>query len=330
MDAKNGLEAFTAIRNLVDEGAEREAFDTAVAEQYNHAAETAGPVAVANQVQTPETPFEAKSKTFLDPEATMSVTEQLDTMNEFWGELNWSMPVLSEENEQHLQTVLEANPGKRVVPTPLVDPYERVAIAEDAKAAFPKNEFTANGKALWTPDESWTYGKLLRSPESVVQEDRKKYALGYKTPDGVVTTRSDYIESLIEAGQAVKQGELVWTFPVTDVSVQSERTYTTASKLHEATDPVETPESLIVTQLLHQANGTPNPNWAVDFANEAVYEVKEAGKGSDKHIEFGAVVSVASVNWNPNYRRVLSVSWNPQDRGGGFGRRDAASGISKA
>jgi hypothetical protein len=73
-------------------------------------------------------------------------------------------------------------------------------------------------------------------------------------------------------------------------------------------------------QLLHQANGTPNPNWHIDISNEAVYELDKKGKAV-------APVDVASVRWYPDYRQVDLGSWGAGDRGGDFGVRGAESGL---
>ena len=53
-----------------------------------------------------------------------------------------------------------------------------------------------------------------------------------------------------------------------DVSAHAERTNATAGKLLERIDPIAVPETLLATQLLHQANGTPNTQWEVDFTGK--------------------------------------------------------------
>jgi hypothetical protein len=265
--------------------------------------------------------FETRVESFLNTEARLDVTDQLAVMRELWGKLGYEMPELSESQQAELALVAEANPFHRVVPTPLLSFSERKAVAEKARA-FPGQKFTTSANALWTPDESWAYGKLIRDPESTVKDGNKTYGLRYKTPEGETTvSREAYIAALKAAGQAVeaKDGR-VWTFPVMDVRVQAPRTRDYVRNLHGRVDPVGSPESLLTTQLLHQANGTPNPVWEVDFANEAVYELDR--KGNPK-----ALVDVAGVDWDPNYRQVYLFNWYTDNRNDDFGVRGAESGL---
>ncbi|CAN5612745.1 hypothetical protein BH23PAT2_BH23PAT2_01590 [soil metagenome] len=288
----------------------------------------------AVEAPAPESDSDIKRAAYVDPEATMSLADQLEVMTGFWGVLGHEVPKLTDDQRQGLEAILKANPTSRVIPTLLtVSPAARVDIAEGAKQ-LPKNTLNSNTdvKALWTPSpQTWVYGQLLNDPEAVISSGHDKQTMGYKTAGGVVTTRSGYIESLKQAGQTVEgANDSVWTFPVTDVSVKSPRTYETALELHFATKPLESPEMLIYTQLVHQANGTPNPNRDIDFANEAVYNVKEGGKGSNESLEFISALYVASVRWRPAYRQVYSNYWYPSyGPDVRFGRRDAASGISK-
>ncbi|HUY85224.1 MAG TPA: hypothetical protein VMU97_01785 [Candidatus Dormibacteraeota bacterium] len=322
MDSKNALEAVAAIRDKVPTE-ERADFDAQLAETYGHAVETAGPVAVANQVQTPETDFEATLKQFLDPEAEMSAEDQLVFMGEFYGKLGFKVPELDEEQKAKLTETIEKNPGKRVMPSPLLHVNWRHRLAEKAKEAFPSNQFRDDQDPLWTPNDTETlYGKLLRQPDRTVKEGRTTYGLGYKAPGGeVILGQEAFQTALVESGHGVQaEDRTVWVFPVMDVQVQSERTYASAGDLHQKVDPTEVPEALITTQMLHQANGTPNTAWHVDFANEAVYELDK--KGDPK-----AVARVAGVRWDPGDRRVRSRAWSAGNRNAYFGVRGAESGL---
>lgn len=260
---------------------------------------------------------------FLDPESEIAPSFQLIVMKEFWKTLGCSVPELTLEQKTKLEKELAEHPDRRVIPTPLTDSAktDRKNIAEDAKAQFGKNKFHETEDPLWTPDNSWTYGKLLSDPETDVKDGNTTYGLRYKAVGGGLVKRSEYLASLKESGQAVEAEDgTIWTFPVMDVQIQSPRNYTTTRNLHSEVSPTATPESLIAMQLLHQAIGTPNPEWSVDFANEAVYELKKDGSVKE-------LVSVASVRWGPNDRQVNLDLWNADDRNGDFGVRAEESGI---
>jgi len=287
----------------------------------------AGLVAVATAVEPvveqKRGVYVAGVEEFLDAEQGMDVEQQLDVMVKFWGRLGFNVPKLSTEQRRVLESVTAARPDWRVVPTPLLDLNGRQEVAERAKLVF-LNAETGFGRnaALWTPDENWTYGKLLRSREGVIKEGRDSYGLGYKTPDGKVAIgQTAYAAALWQAGETVvgEDGK-IWTFPVMDVRVRSERTSTSAGELLKKVDPIVTPESLITTQLLHQAARNPNSTWEVDFANEAVYKLGKKG-------EAVAPVRVASVVWNPYARQVNLYRWGSGDQRDSFGVRGAASGL---
>ena len=268
-----------------------------------------------------EQAFRSQVGRFLDAETRLDVTEQLSVMGEFWGKLGHVVPELSEDQQAKLAKVAEAHPLHRVVPTPLLSLAERKAVAEKARS-FPGQKFSTSDDALLTPDESWVYGKLLRNPESTVEEGRKSYGLRYKTEDGGLVSRSEYVAHLKENGQAVEAEDgTVWTFPVMDVRVHTKRTRDTAGNLHKLVDTIATPESLVATQLLHQANGTPNPQWEVDFANEAIYELTSKREATKK------LVGVASIRWYPDRCRVCLSRWNADFQRGDFGVRGAESGL---
>lgn len=262
--------------------------------------------------------FQGRVGSFLDPEEKVEAGDQLAVTTEFWHKLGLVTPQLSSEQVAALAAKAEQNPDKRIVPTPLLDLAGRKAVAERARS-FPGQQLNNRVDALWAPDTSWLYGKLLADPESVVKEGRDSYGLRYKTPEGEVVGRADYITALKEAGQAVvAEDGTVWAYPVMDVRVNSPRTRDTAANLFEAVNATVAPESLITMQLLHQANGSPNTDWEVDFANEAVYELDK--KGNPK-----ALVSVASVDWYPYDRQMDLYDWGADGRGGDFGVRGAES-----
>jgi hypothetical protein len=286
--------------------------------------------------------FKDKIKDFLDPEAELDLDAQLEITTELYDQLGYTPPELDDSQKATLAKTLEANPGKRVIPTPLLDLDERITIT-DMGQGLPAQQFdTDHPHALWTP-EGGLYGNLLSNLDGAYTNDkdpRISYALRYKTTDGVVTDRAGYIEWLKETDQAIEDDNgTVWTYPVSEVQVKSERTNTTAGDLHEAVDPIVSPELLIVTQLLHQANGTPDPNWQSDFANEAIYAFYKVTKFSKEELqELGvdldeqgkALERVARVRWDVGYRYVALGGVDADKRTDKrFGIRHGVSGLLK-
>lgn len=267
--------------------------------------------------------FRDKVCDFLDPEVELSAESQIEFMREFWGKLGFEVPGLDEGQQAKLTETIERNPGKRVIPSPLLSVNWRKSVARDARKAFPAQQFNADGEALWTPDRTETlYGRLLRWPESAVNEDRISYGLRYKSPTGEIVGREAFEKALLESGQAVRGANLdTWVFPVMDAQVHSKRTtYATASDLYKGVGPTEVPEALITMQILHQASGTPNRNRHVDFANEAIYELDHKGKPK-------ALVKVAGVSWGPGSHQVVLRAWSADGQLGDSGVRGAESGL---
>jgi len=321
VDAKSALEAVEAIRGTVP-AEELPTFDAELTARFAVVGEAAGTVAVAETVKAPKTELEKHINNFLNPNAVgINAEKQLEVMTSFWNELGLEVPALSEEQQAGLESVLAAHLKRRVIPTPFLDLASRKKVAEAAKVSFSKNGFSTGAEPLWAPDEIWIYGKLLRDPESVVKEGRDRYGLRFKTFNGEVVSRKAYEEVLIDDGKAViGQDGIVWTFPVMDAGVSSPRIRDTATNLLARVDPIASPESLIATQLLHQANGTFTPEWEVDFANEAVYKLDNPGQAV-------APVYIAGVNWKPSYGRVDLGDWCADDQSDRFGIRGAESGL---
>ncbi len=320
MDAKNAFEAIEAIRATVPVE-DQAGLDAEYATRFGVIGEAVGTVAVAETAPAPETQLEKKLPDFLNPDIKLGAKDQLTLMREFWNDLGYVVPDLSSEQETRLEATVDSSLGSRVVPTPLLDLTGRMHVAASASELFKKNSFHPDCEALRAPGTSYTYGKLMANPESTVKVGRKEYGLRYKTPDGEIVSRASYIESLVSAGQAVvAEDGTVWTFPVMDVRMRAPRTRNYAAKLLERISAVSTPESLITMQLLHQANGTPNSEWEVDFANEAVYELDKNGK-------LVALVSVTSVDWDPDSRQLYLDDWDAGSRNDNFGVRAEKSGL---
>ena len=334
MDVKGALEAFEAIRSTVPE-ADRLALDAELTTRYGHIAEVAGPVAVATAaetVETPETAFDRRLAVFLNPNVRLNFINQMQVQREFWGALGHELPELSEDQRAQMEAKLEANPTHRIMAAPLLDLDGRVAMADKTREVFPKNKLTKNLSvpALWTPDTSWMFGKLLADPEATVTEgtgwNKQSYGMGYKTTQAssglTVMKRGDYITDLTAAGKTVEgEHSTPWTLSVMDAAVRSPRTYATAENLHAKVSPTATPEAHIGMQLMHQANGTPNTNWEPDFVNEAVFEL-------DKRGDPKALVGAAGVSFVPGNARVYLDRWCADDRNDDFGVRAEESGIS--
>lgn len=327
MDVKGALEAFEAIRSTVPE-VDRLALDAELTTRYGHVAEVAGPVAVATTaetVKTPETTFDRKLAVFLNPDVRLSFSDQLSVQREFWGVLGHELPELSEDQQAQMEAKLEANPTRRIMAAPLLDLEGRVAMADKTREVYPKNKLTKNLSvpALWAPDTSWMFGKLLVDPEATVVDGKQTYAMRYKTPSGItVMGREDYKAGLQAAGQTVEgEHNTPWTWSVMDVAVRSPRKYATAIALHGLVSPTATPEAHIGMNLMHQANGTPNTSWELDFVNEAVFEL-------DKRGDPKALVRAAGVYFYPNDSQVDLDSWSADSHDDRFGVRAEESGIS--
>jgi hypothetical protein len=320
MDSKSALEAVAAIRLTVPPEQLKD-FDTQLAEQYGHTAEIAGPLAV--QAEADETLPKKEIKCFLNASIEMSSERQLDVVRQFWEVLGCKMPELDEKQKAALNNTIERNPFMRVMPAPLLDINGCKTIAERARSAFRNQHlFAIRQNVLWTPNESYMiHAKLLKDPESIVKEGRVSYGIRYKSPDsGELLTKDRFGARLRKIGKGIEADGVTWVFPVMDVRVQSERICAPAGALHQKVEPTVVPEVLIGMQLLHRASGTPNSDYHVDFANEAIYKL-------DKKDVPKTPVHVTSVYWYPNDRRVVLLYWHADSQNEDFGVRAAENGL---
>lgn len=236
---------------------------------------------------------------FLNPKVPMSLDEQLATVTELWGTLtDRKMPALDENQKAAIDRVLQANPTRRVMPSPFLSFEDRKDIAEKART-FVGARFTTDFDALWAPDETKLLGKLLRNPEDVAEEGGKSYVLRYRLPGSKqVAGRTDFIQALARDGHSVEAEDgTPWVYPIMDVRIKSPRSYEKAGNLLTSVEATIISESLIAMHLLHQANGTPNTDSEVDFANEAVYKLGR--NGSIKGVEGGVGVA-----YNPSSQQI--------------------------
>jgi hypothetical protein len=284
-------------------------------------------------VASPEASLENRISDFLNPEVRLDANEQLTTMIDFWNKLGETVPTLSEKQMDSLQDSIEANPHKRLVPTPLSpEPLEpRQQMTEKAREVFPKQQFVEDKdvSALWSPDTSWTYVQALVDPEASIKHDGDYSKLIYKTANGAfVTGRLAYLESLVASGDAVEAEDgTIWAFPLMDVQVRSPRDRQRADEHFLKASHVETPESLIAMQLLHQANGTPNLKWEADLCNEALAKTNKEGELVLDDNDNPILLRVAGVDWDPYDARVSLDDWDAYSVRDSFGRRGAESGL---
>jgi hypothetical protein len=283
-----------------------------------------GAVVAAGEIDSTgfeEIVFKNKVESFIGSDSDMDMKEQLEFMNEFWQRLDMTPPNLSDEQKTKIADTLEQNPNRRLIPTPLLDVQGRKDIADRAHSAFPSQKFTSSGSALSIPDESDIYGKLLRDPDGTVKDGSDSYGLVFKLPDGgQVVGHTNFVNAMVENGQAIRgEDGIVWIYPVMDVRVSSPRSLDNAKKLYEQVDPTVTPDSNLSVQLLHQAAGTPFIGLNVDFANEAVFKLDDAGKPE-------VFVDAASMYWS-GYHQVRLGIWRGNNRYGNFGVRAAKNSI---
>jgi len=338
MDPTKAVEQLGELSDLMRDdmtGPEQADFDVLLADRFRLAGGAASTMAVGEQVTKPETELEKALPGFLDPEVKLSANQQLEVNARLWNELGVAMPGLTEEQSSKLEAVAAENPDKRIVAAPLLNFDDRNGVAEAAKQNFAKSQFDEKASALWTPVETFLYGKLSHDPSAVVADGKDRYALGFKAPDGTIVSQADYEASLKAAGIAVTAEDgRTWVFSVMDVRVQSPRQNDTAARIHSTLGPTATEDSFLATQLLHQANGTPNPYWTVDFANKGVYKVTVENEGQENQRVVYAdkkgrtnLVRVAGVGWDPGNRQVGSDYWWARSRGDDFGARAEVSGL---
>ena len=163
---------------------------------------------------------------------------------------------------------------------------------------------------------------LLREPQHIERVGNASFSMRYRTINGELVDRETYVASLVAAGQAVvSEDEVVWTYPVMDVRVNSNRSNSRPEELFRKVNPVASPESLIATQLLHQAASTPTTRPSFDFANEAIF------RRFDNQRDPTSPVVVACVFWDCNDCQVALDYQNTADRHPEFGVRSTVSGI---
>jgi hypothetical protein len=221
----------------------------------------------------------------------VSPAEQLDTMDVFWQSLDQVMPAPTARQEEEMHALLEANSGRRLVIFPFNEHFARGEerlkdTAERAKTQVP-GRFTAHD-ALTTP----FYGPEFDGWKYQVAPHASGPGAGihfrYKTPEGRMATRPDYLTAMAESGRVLVNAEGdTWMYAVMDISADASRAASTASvaDLHELVAADNVPEALITMRLMHQMAGVEAPPLTADVANEVAY----VGRSQSDHVSVTTV-----------------------------------------
>jgi hypothetical protein len=258
--------------------------------------------------------------TFIDPEIPIDVETQLSFMHDFWSILGHEPQDLSGEQRDKAEAANAANAQFRILPTPLLEFRDRQWLAQHGRL-LPGQQFDPIESAMRLPDEGTIYSELAHDLSAPVKVEGIDYAVRYKSPNGGVVDRAAYIANLLESQQALtEKGKEVWTFPSMDVQVNAPRVAEEAGQLYSRIDPIASPESLIVMQLLHQGAGSPNQTGAIDFANEAVYVQEEGSDAQEPSY-------IATVRWRTDWRRIGTYARKYASVRNYMGVREASSAI---
>lgn len=308
-------------------GGDTDAMDDAVeaVHRRNGVAKKLGAFAINGTLSKAEEQVQAAFDIFVNaPHISLPAEAQLKFMGDTLIDLGgYNVPDLSRRQASVMETMTDKYHQRRVIPTPLLDIEGRQAIAEAARV-FPAQQFDPNESALRLPDEGTVYAKLVQDLGATVEDEGIYYVVRYKTPDlglGRLDDRTNYKAGLKEANQAIEEDGVTWTFPVMDVRIKTPREEQTARELYANVRPVASPESLILTAILHQAAGTPNPDGDIDFANEAVYASNEQGRSS-RSLEY-----VSTIRWRSDWHRIGSYARQLNSTRAYMGVRASESGI---
>lgn len=284
-------------------GGDSDAMDGAVetVRRQNEAAQELGTFAIRGVLSKAEEQVQAAFNIFVNaPHVELPAKDQLAFMGDTLIDLGgYNVPDLSRRQAENMDTLSTAHHNRRVVPVPLLDDVgSRLAIVEAARV-FPAQQFAPNESALRLPleEENPIYRALLADLETVVKRDGIDQVILYKTLNNGLANRPNYKATLKEADRAIEEDGITWAFTFMDVRVKTPRIESTSEQLYSAVSPVAIPESLILTGVLHQAAGTPNPDYDIDFANEAVYSLDEAGNPSK-------LENVCTVRWRPDLHQI--------------------------
>lgn len=261
----------------------------------------------------------------IDPDTKLSATEQLETMDMFYARLGIISPELNVTQQEQLTRAAKTYPDRSIVPTPLSHIRGRIDLARRTKQNIAPGSFKPRGSALWWPGKKATYGKLLLQPDDFLPDTRdpsRKSVLRHKTPTGELMGDSGYRELLLSIGQAIRFRRRTWTYPISDVQVDSKRTDAKAGDLFKQIDPLLRPESLIVTYLLHAVVNQSNIDWSFDLANEGIYLL-----GEDDQVVEGSLYRVNGTKWDYTHRQIHSGGVDINEQTGRFVVRRTTSAL---
>ncbi len=252
------------------------------------------------------TTFELHVADFLNPELTLSLEDQLETMSIFWHQLGHELPAFDQSIIDRLTHVAETNPALRIMPAPLLDLEGRATIIENAKA-FRQNQFSKTEQGLWIPSSGTVYGELLPDPTNMMMTKTHSFPLVYRAPQGsdLIVGREPWIQAMTRAGKLTQAyNGTSWTAVVIDANPLSGREpHKSPGDLFSAIEPSVTPETMLGLHLLQHVSGTLEPNLAVNFVNEAVGKVRY----TTSRLE--ALVEIAGVRWYGGHGRVRLGHW---------------------
>lgn len=261
---------------------------------------------------------------FVNITNNIEVTEQLKIMSDFWANMGYEVPALDEKQKITVSEALKNHPGGRVVPTPLLGLVDRKKIADRAQDLI-YGESVNEEHILWAPKDG-RYHDLMEYPDSTVTEGDKTFGIRYKSPEGKLVNRSDYLQALKNGGYGIESSDgTLWIFPVMDLEPKEQHhDGNTRDVYDEKISFSTTPESLITTELLQWIAGSPAPKeWNVELANEAIFEIDENGLPSRLN-------SIAGVHWKEGLKQIRWNSWPAGYTRIGFGNRETENALVRS
>lgn len=295
------------------------------------------------EIDTPLLALGNDVKDFLDPNTKIDGRDQLHVVHRIWEVVGKSMPELSSDQKAKVSEIAEAIPSFRVMPAPFMSLQTRYATAlefprlsnevpsEPETSPLKPLERAGDDEALTAKDpelfEKLTSGSIVMASNSLAY-----FRVFYKTYEGKLVDRLSFISGLVAGGIAVRsEAEEAWTFPLIDIREKPEEIATHEPSaasllvrddltkpalgniwgLYETVDPIISPESLLLNQLMHRATNTPVSRSRVDIANEAIHAYSSSKKfsGKPKDTELIAVASVQRSGDQVQLGNVQTYGW---------------------
>lgn len=270
--------------------------------------------------------FHKRLDTFLRGGADLDVTEQLNTMQQFWRLVGLQMPGLSQEQVSALASHVKTRGRERVVPTPFLTPKGRVAMSGRIAQLVPVVADELGSPALDTPNPAINpLGAMAVESEAPIAA---RHELRYATPGSPgLHRRDDYMQTMLRRNLAVAETKqrIMWLFPFMDCT--SPRRYTNGQQANKYTNQkpkdlgafvnaAVTPDSLLTVALLNTLHRYKPLAPEINFANEHVFSVGAHTKVSTVGIQHQSESPVIAMVTSPPDRVM------PQ-----FGVRIATNGL---